>query len=262
MANLNALKQICDSHHLFLIEDACQAIGGTYNGKALGTIGDLGCFSFDFVKTVTCGEGGVVITNNKEFYTHSDQFSDHGHDHLGTDRGAETHPILGYNFRISELNAAVGVAQFGRLDEFLAIQKKYYTIIRNELSSIEGVTFRSVPEGGEESYAFLNFFLDDLEIARNVHQAFKTNGIDVCFHYYDNNWHYIRKWEHLTSQKSLFPLSQEVKDGLAYLTNKTFEKSDHYIGRNLSCLIKLSWTEEDVKQRAQTMAKLIREATA
>lgn len=262
MANLNALKQICDSHHLFLIEDACQAIGGTYNGKALGTIGDLGCFSFDFVKTVTCGEGGVVITNNKEFYTHSDQFSDHGHDHLGTDRGAETHPILGYNFRISELNAAVGVAQFGRLNEFLAIQKKYYTIIRNELSSIEGVTFRSVPEGGEESYAFLNFFLDDLEIARNVHQAFKTNGIDVCFHYYDNNWHYIRKWEHLTSQKSLFPLSQEVKDGLAYLTNKTFEKSDHYIGRNLSCLIKLSWTEEDVKQRAQTMAKLIREATA
>jgi 8-amino-3,8-dideoxy-alpha-D-manno-octulosonate transaminase len=262
MANLNALKQICDSHHLFLIEDACQAIGGTYNGKALGTIGDLGCFSFDFVKTVTCGEGGVVITNNKEFYTHSDQFSDHGHDHLGTDRGAETHPILGYNFRISELNAAVGVAQFGRLDEFLAIQKKYYTIIRNELSSIEGVTFRSVPEGGEESYAFLNFFLNDLEIARNVHQAFKTNGIDVCFHYYDNNWHYIRKWEHLTTQKSLFPLSQEVKDGLAYLTNKTFEKSDHYIGRNLSCLIKLSWTEEDVKQRAQTMAKLIREATA
>jgi 8-amino-3,8-dideoxy-alpha-D-manno-octulosonate transaminase len=262
MANLNALKQICDSHHLFLIEDACQAIGGTYNGKALGTIGDLGCFSFDFVKTVTCGEGGVVITNNKEFYTHSDQFSDHGHDHLGTDRGAETHPILGYNFRISELNAAVGVAQFGRLNEFLAIQKKYYTIIRNELSSIEGVTFRSVPDGGEESYAFLNFFLNDLEIARNVHQAFKTNGIDVCFHYYDNNWHYIRKWEHLTTQKSLFPLSQEVKDGLAYLTNKTFEKSDYYIGRNLSCLIKLSWMEEDVKQRAKTMAKLIREATA
>ena len=72
---------------------------------------------------------------------------------------------------------------------------------------------------------FLNFFLDDLEIARNVHQAFKTNGIDVCFHYYDNNWHYIRKWEHLTTQKSLFPLSQEVKDGLAYLTNKTLSPS-------------------------------------
>ena len=112
MADLGALKQLCDIHNLFLIEDACQAIGGTYKGKALGTIGDLGCFSFDFVKTVTCGEGGVMITNNQKFYTHSDQFSDHGHDHQGSDRGAETHPVLGYNFRISELNAAVGVAQF------------------------------------------------------------------------------------------------------------------------------------------------------
>ena len=262
MANLDALKQICDLHNLVLIEDACQAIGGTYKGKPLGTIGDLGCFSFDFVKTVTCGEGGVVITNNKEFYTHANQFSDHGHDHLGKDRGAESHPILGYNFRISELNAAVGVAQFSRLDEFLALQKKHYTIIRDELSSIAGVTFRTVPEGGVESYAFLNFFLDDLETARMVNQAFKTNGIDVCFHYYDNNWHYIRKWEHLTTQKSLFPLSQGVKDGLSYLTDKTFEKSDHFIGRNLSCLIKLSWTEAEVKQRAQTMAKLIREVIA
>ena len=262
MANLDALKQICDLHNLVLIEDACQAIGGTYKGKQLGTIGDLGCFSFDFVKTVTCGEGGVVITNNKEFYTHANQFSDHGHDHIGKDRGAESHPILGYNFRISELNAAVGVAQFSRLDEFLALQKKHYTIIRDELSSIAGVTFRTVPEGGVESYAFLNFFLDDLETARMVNQAFKTNGIDVCFHYYDNNWHYIRKWEHLTTQKSLFPLSQGVKDGLSYLTDKTFEKSDHFIGRNLSCLIKLSWTEAEVKQRAQTMAKLIREVIA
>ena len=262
MANLEALRNLCDQHNLLLLEDACQAIGGTYKGKPLGTIGDLGCFSFDYVKTVTCGEGGVVITNNKEYYTHSDQFSDHGHDHHGNDRGAETHPILGYNFRISELNAAVGVAQFSRLDEFLAIQKKHYTIIRNELSSVAGITFRTVPEGGEESYAFLNFFLEDLETARKVSQAFKTNGIDVCFHYYDNNWHYIRKWEHLKTQKSLFPLSQEVKDGLSYLTDKTFDKSDHFIGRNLSCLIKLSWTEAEVKQRAQTMAKLIREVTA
>ena len=262
MADLDALKHICEMHNLILIEDACQAIGGTYKGKALGTIGDLGCFSFDYVKTVTCGEGGVVITNTKEFYTRADQFSDHGHDHKGNDRGAETHPVLGYNFRISELNAAVGVAQFSRLDEFLAIQKKHYSIIRNELSSISGVTFRTVPEGGVESYAFLNFFLDDLETARKVNQAFKTNGIDMCFHYFDNNWHYVRKWDHLTTQKSLFPLSQEVKDGLSYLTDKTFEKSDHFIGRNLSCLIKLSWTEAEVKKRAQTMAKLIREVIA
>lgn len=262
MANLEALKFICNTHNLILIEDACQAIGGTYKGKALGTIGDLGCFSFDFVKTVTCGEGGVMITNNNDYYQNADHYSDHGHDHHGTDRGVETHPFLGYNFRISELNAAVGLAQFRRLDDFVAIQKQHYTIIRNELAKLRGVTFRTVPDGGEESYAFLNFFLDDLETARRVSHAFKTNGIDDCFHYYDNNWHYIRKWEHLINQKSLIPLSNELKDGLSYLKHKTFDKSNHFIGRNISCLIKLSWTESEVVQRAKTMAKLIQSSTS
>ncbi|MDC0570574.1 DegT/DnrJ/EryC1/StrS family aminotransferase [Flavobacteriaceae bacterium] len=258
MANLEALKSICDTHHLLLIEDACQAIGGTYKGKSLGTIGDLGCFSFDFVKTVTCGEGGGVITNNATYAKHLDHFSDHGHDHIGNDRGAEAHPFLGYNFRISELNAAVGLAQFRRIDEFLALQKKHYSILRHALEAIDGVTFRTVPEGGVESYAFLNFFLDDLETARSVIQSFKDNGVDVCFHYYDNNWHYIRKWEHLKDKKSLYPLSQELKNGLNYLKNKDFSKSDHFIGRNISCLIKLSWTEEEAHQRAETMANCIK----
>ena len=258
MANLEALKSICDTHHLLLIEDACQAIGGTYKGKSLGTIGDLGCFSFDFLKTVTCGEGGGVITNNATYAKHLDHFSDHGHDHIGNDRGAEAHPFLGYNFRISELNAAVGLAQFRRLDAFLDLQKKHYSILRNALEPIDGVSFRTVPEGGVESYAFLNFFLEDLETARGVIKSFKDNGIDVCFHYFDNNWHYIRKWEHLKNKTSLFPLSQELNNGLNYLKNKDFSKSDHFIGRNISCLIKLSWSEEETHQRAETMANCIK----
>ncbi|MBB68557.1 MAG: L-glutamine--2-deoxy-scyllo-inosose aminotransferase KanB [Flavobacteriaceae bacterium] len=262
MANLHALKSICNAHNLLLIEDACQAIGGTFKGQALGTIGDLGCFSFDFVKTVTCGEGGVVITNDPKYAKHLDHFSDHGHDHIGNDRGAENHPFLGYNFRISELNAAVGLAQFRRIDEFLALQKKHYKILRGALEPLDGVTFRSVPEGGEESYAFLNFFLEDLETARAVNQAFKANGLDVCFHYYDNNWHYIRKWDHLKMKKSLYPLSPEIQSGLDALKEKNFAKSDHYIGRNLSCLVKLSWSEEEVAHRAKTMANCIQSVYA
>ncbi len=257
MANLNALQIICKEHQLLLVEDACQAIGGTYHGKPLGSIGDAGTFSFDFVKTFTCGEGGAVITNNAEFAKAADHYSDHGHDHVGNDRGAETHPFLGYNYRISELNAAVGLAQIKRFDEFIGLQKKHYSIIRNELSKIPEVVFRTVPEGGEESYAFINFFLPSLETTRNVAAAFKAEGIDACFHYYDNNWHYVRKWQHLLEAKSLFPLSDELKSGLAKLNLQDFKKSDHYIGRNLSCLIKLSWTEAEVTQRAKNMAKCI-----
>jgi len=259
MANLDALKRICEKHNLVLIEDSSQATGATYKGKPLGSIGDLGCLSLDFVKIITAGEGGAVLTNNEKFYSNADYFSDHGHDHVGNDRGAETHPFLGYNFRISELHAAVGLAQLRRLNEFVAIQKKNYMIIREALSEIPEVIFRSVPQGGEESYSFLSFFLPDLETTRKVSEAFKENGVDACFHYHDNNWHFIRKWEHLKNLKTLYPLSQEVKEGLSYLKNKTFPQSEHYIGRNISCLIKLSWTEEEVKERAIKMTQIIKD---
>lgn len=258
MANLEALKTIANQYSLKLVEDACQAIGGTYKGQYLGTYGDLGCFSFDFVKTITSGEGGAVITNNPEYAKHADYFTDHGHDHIGNDRGAESHPVLGYNFRLSELHAAVGLAQVRRLKDFVAIQKKNYTILREALSAIPEVTFRTVPEGGEESYAFLSFFLPDLDIARKVSASFKNSGVDACFHYYDNNWHYVRKWDHLKDLKTLYPVSKEVKDGMSYLKNKSFEKSDHYIGRNLSCLIKLSWTEAETKKRSELMVEAIK----
>jgi len=257
MANLDALLEICNAHDLVLIEDSSQATGATYKGKPLGSIGDLGCLSLDFVKIITAGEGGAVLTNNEKFYKHADHYSDHGHDHVGNDRGAESHPFLGYNFRISELHSAVGLAQLRRLDEFVAIQKKNYTIIREALSHIPEVTFRKVPEGGVESYSFLSFFLPDLEITRKVINSFKENGVDVCWNYFDNSWHYIREWDHLKNIKSLYPISEEVKKGLEYLQTKSFEQSDHFISRNISCLIKLSWTEEEVKERASKMVNAI-----
>ena len=258
MANLDELLAICKTHNLILIEDSSQATGATYKGKPLGSIGDLGCLSLDFVKIITAGEGGAVLTNNEQFYRHADHYSDHGHDHVGKDRGAESHPFLGYNFRISELHAAVGLAQLRRLDEFVAIQKKNYTIIREALSQIPEVTFRRVPEGGVESYSFLSFFLPDIEISRKVSIAYKNKGVDACWNYYDNSWHYIREWNHLKEMKSLYPISSEVKKGLEYLQTKTFEQSDHYIARNISCLIKLSWTEEEVRERAENMVGIIK----
>ncbi|MFS4491658.1 DegT/DnrJ/EryC1/StrS family aminotransferase [Maribacter sp. 2308TA10-17] len=259
MADLKALKSICGKHNLLLLEDACQAIGGTFEGKPLGSYGDLGCFSFDYVKTITCGEGGAVITNNEKYKMNADHYSDHGHDHIGKDRGAETHPFLGYNYRISELNAAVGLAQIARLDDFLAIQKKNYTILREALSTIPEVTFRRVPEGGEESYAFLNFFLPDEDSAKKVHTALGNGGVDACFYWYDNNWHYYKKWEHLTNLKSLGKLPQAIYDQLPDYSKTDFSASDHWMGRTISCLIKLGWLEIEVQERAQKMADILQE---
>ncbi len=258
MACLDALAAICSKNKLLLIEDACQAIGGSYKGKPLGSVGDLGCFSFDYVKTITCGEGGALITNTTTYYENAHKYSDHGHDHVGHDRGAEAHPFLGYNFRISELNAAVGCAQIARLDEFVGIQEKNYTILREHLNPIGEVTFRTVPEGGIENYSFFNFFLPTAELAGKAHKMLGKAGIDSCFYWYDNNWHYYRKWEHLLHKKSLGRLPQEVVDRLPDYHAADFSFSDHWVGRNISCLIKLGWTEGEVKERATKMASVIK----
>ncbi|NYJ27015.1 DegT/DnrJ/EryC1/StrS family aminotransferase [Allomuricauda sp. ARW1Y1] len=260
MADLNALKAICEANDLLLLEDACQAIGGTYHGKPLGSIGDLGCFSFDYVKTITCGEGGALITNNKAYYENAHKYSDHGHDHIGNNRGAEEHPFLGYNFRISEMNAAVGVAQLARLDDFLAIQKRNYTILREALSQIPEVVFRTVPEGGDENYSFLNFFMPSGELAQIAHQELIEAGVDGCFYWFDNNWHYYRKWEHLTDRKSLGKLPKDVVESLPDYSKADFSESDQWMSRNISCLIKLGWTEEEVKIRAKQMVDAIKAA--
>ncbi|MFD2098446.1 DegT/DnrJ/EryC1/StrS family aminotransferase [Flagellimonas iocasae] len=257
MADLDALQQICKKHNLLLLEDACQAIGGGYHGKPLGSIGDLGCFSFDYVKTITCGEGGAVITNNEAYYQNAHKYSDHGHDHIGNDRGAEGHPFLGYNFRISELNAAVGVAQLARLDEFIGIQKRNYTILREALATIPEVTFRRVPSGGEENYSFLSFFLPSEAVTQKVHQALGKNGIDACFYWYNNNWHYYRKWAHLTHLTSLGKLPKDVIEGLPDYTQADFTKSDKWVGRTISCLIKLGWSEKEMEARSRIIKSTI-----
>ena len=258
MADLNALQQLCESHRLLLIEDACQAIGGSYRGQPLGSIGDMGCFSFDYVKTITCGEGGALITNKKDYYEKAHMYTDHGHDHIGTDRGAEAHPILGYNFRISELNAAVGLAQIRRLDDFLSIQERHFKFIEASIDTIEGITLRRIPDGGIQNYSFLNLYLPDESLARKAAEALKNAGIDACFYWYDNNWHYYRKWEHFLSARSLNPLPSALIKAVNERNQRQYPESDKWMSRNLSFLIKLSWTEEELQERASKMAEVLR----
>src|SRR5215471_14864592 len=146
MADLDPLLAICKEHNLVLLEDACQSTGAQYKGRHLGTIGQAGTLSFDFVKTVTCAEGGAVLTNSEDLYLKADGYTDHGHDHKGVDRGADLHPFIGYNYRISELHAAVGLAQIRKLDKFLAIQKKNHQELKAILSTIPEVRFRTIPD--------------------------------------------------------------------------------------------------------------------
>jgi len=259
MADLDALKQICAEHQLILLEDACQSIGGTYKGKSLGTIGDAGTFSFDFVKTITCGEGGVVMTNNEEVYIKSDAYTDHGHDHKGADRGADLHPYLGYNFRISELHAAVGLAQIRKLDTFLSIQRKNNKALRAYLEAIPEVRFRKVPDEAGDSCSFLSWFLPTEALTKALVAELKEQGILAGnFYWYANNWHYISKWDHLKTAASLNKLSEQQEQVLLKLQTTRFAASDAIMSRCISTAIGLLWTDEQIKEKGEKLAAAIR----
>jgi len=249
MARIDEIKERCDQKGLILIEDACQAIGATFEGKALGTFGQMGCFSYDSVKTITCGEGGAVVTDDKSLYTTADAFADHGHDHIGNDRGLEGHVILGTNFRISELNAAVGLAQLRKLDFILEKQRRYKKAIKDALAHIPGVTFRKIPDEAGDSATFLSFFLPDESAARNTAADLAKAGVDSCFYWYDNNWHYIRSWDHLKTLRVSARLPLQLYENCPDYQQVKLPRSDEIISRTISMLIKLSWTEEELAER-------------
>jgi len=258
MARMDELKAICKKHKLLLLEDACQSIGGTYKGQKLGTIGDAGTFSFDYVKTITCGEGGVVMTNNKDIYEKCDGYTDHGHDHKGVDRGADLHPFVGYNFRISELNAAVGVAQIKKLDYILATQRKNNKLLRAHLETILEIGFREVPDPEGDNASFLSWFLPTTEITQAVVDEMKAQGVLAGnFYWFVNNWHYISKWDHLKHSTTLNNLSDAQRTALIELKTKDFSASDAVMGRCVSTAISLLWTDEQIADKGKKMVEII-----
>jgi len=258
MARIDEIKDVCKKHGLVLIEDACQSLGATFSGRSVGTFGDMGCFSFDSVKTITCGEGGGVVTDDAELYALATAYADHGHDHIGNDRGLEKHEILGNNFRISELNAAVGLAQLRKLDFILETQRKNKAFLKEVLSRFSEVTFREIPDESGDSATFLSFFLPDEDRTRQIAQALGRAGVDGCFFWYDNFWHYIRQWAHLKQLNSVPKLPIALLEKRPDYRSLQLPESDHIMGRTISMQIKLGWTPEDLEQRAERIASVFK----
>jgi 8-amino-3,8-dideoxy-alpha-D-manno-octulosonate transaminase len=253
MADMDPIMALAKQYGLIVIEDACQAIGGSYKGKPLGSIGDAGCFSFDSVKTITCGEGGGIITNNEAIYTEAHRYSDHGHDHIGNDRGAETHPNMGLNHRISDLNAAMGVAQLRKLDAMVEVQRRNNAQIKAALSQFSEVSFRRIPDEAGDQGSFLTFMLPTEARTIEINQKLKEAGVDGCFYWYVNNWHYIKNWPQILDMKGPAKLPIHLNDKLPDYRNMDTSASDAIMSRTISMLIKLSWSKADIAARIEKL---------
>lgn len=249
MAQMQELLHLSEKYDIPLLEDACQSVGGSYRGRKLGTLGAVGTYSFDFVKTVTAGEGGAILCSSEAIYKKCDAYSDHGHDHLGADRGSDHHPWPGTNFRISELHAAVGLAQFRRLEEFLELQQKNYLSIEEALMKVPGISFRKLPDPAGNCFSFLSWMLpSEKDAVRVISKLRSMNKAAGHFYWYENSWHYLRNWNHLKEGQFLSALPPATTDSILENARRSFPVSDQIMGRCISTAIRLSWNPEEIDQ--------------
>ena len=122
-SDMDAIMEIARKHKLLVLEDCCQALGATYKGKAIGTYGDIGAFSLNINKTITSGDGGIVITNNTALYERAFGYHDQGHKPLRMGLEIGKRSILGINLRMNELSGAFALGQLEKLDRILAMLK-------------------------------------------------------------------------------------------------------------------------------------------
>ncbi|MEN6320877.1 MAG: DegT/DnrJ/EryC1/StrS family aminotransferase [Syntrophaceae bacterium] len=258
-AHIDKIIDVAKKHNLLVLEDNAQGCGGSYRGKKLGTFGDMGIFSFDYYKTVTTGEGGMVLTNNKDLYLRAEWYHDHGHDHNpNVSRAMEGRTILGFNYRMNELQGALGLAQLRKLDTIIAEQKKNKQAIKGVLSTVKGVKFRELPDPDGDTATFLAFNLPDEGTAAKFQKALSAEGVDtVCFK--NNLWHYLPNWEHFlarsTANSKKYPFTDPSYKGKVSYDRSAIPQAEDILGRTLVMGITVRLPEERLKAIAAGIEK-------
>lgn len=192
--HIDEIKKIARKHGLYLIEDCAQAFGAKYHGKYVGSYGDFGTFSFNIFKTITSGDGGMVGTGSKKLYERAFAIHDQGHLPLrqGVERGSRT--VLGLDFRMTELSAAVLLAQLKKVDRMKKLLKEKKERFKSGISDIEGLEFRKLPDPEGELCTLLTIFLPDEKVARKVGDELHSGVVaDSGWHVYSNMEHFLGK---------------------------------------------------------------------
>jgi len=198
-ARLDELKAIADEHGLLLIEDCAQAFGARYKGRYVGSIGNAGTYSFNIFKTITAGDGGMVVTSDELAYRRFFGFHDQGHAPLRTGVEVGRRPFVGLDFRMTELTAAVLLAQLGKLDQIVAHLHANKARFKAAIADLRGLEFREITDPEGECATLLTVFLPSEAIARKVAQTLGTRVVA------DSGWHVYSNMEQILEQRTITP---------------------------------------------------------
>ncbi len=194
-ARLDALKAIADAHGLALIEDCAQAFGASYHGRPVGSIGHAGTFSFNVYKTITAGEGGMVITDDEAVYRRCFAFHDQGHAPLRHGVEIGNRPFIGLDFRFTELQAAVLRAQLRKVPRILAHLRQQKARFKEQLMALPGLEFREITDPQGECATMLTVILPTADVAQRIARELGTKVVSAA------GWHVYGNMEHLLEQR-------------------------------------------------------------
>ena len=266
-AKIDKIMEIAKRHNLKVIEDVAQANGGSFKGRKLGSFGDVGCFSLQFHKVVTSGEGGILVCDDDLYYTRAQAY----HDVAACWRKDRFAPpefageiFFGVNFRMSELTGAVALAQFRKLDPIVKRMQQNRKRIKDKVKDIPGLDFREVNDEAGDVSICLVLYLPEPDIAREFSEALQAEGVEAGTIYDSSvpDWHIYAHWKMLMekmmpSEKgcpfncSVTPRGKEIE-----YTKDMCPNTLEWLSRTIHLDIPPQMTDEDCNQIAGAIEKV------
>jgi 8-amino-3,8-dideoxy-alpha-D-manno-octulosonate transaminase len=255
---MDEIMAIAKKHKLMVLEDCAQASGAVYKGKKVGSMGAMGGFSFNIYKTITAGDGGLIVTNDAELYKRAFALHDQGHlpNRAGVEIGNRT--ILGMNFRMNELTGAVALAQLRKLDRITSTLRSKKAKLKAMLKGLPGVGFRELNDEKGEAGTLLTILFESPQLAARVAKAISSKTIDQSgWHVYANMEHVIKELERhgRKVRKGSFPRTDDI---LSRALNISIGVVDAGLGSGFG--ININSTDSEIEQVGQKLRKAIQSA--
>lgn len=260
--DMDGVMAVARRHGLKVLEDTAQADGASYHGRRLGSIGDAGAFSFQFNKIITCGEGGMVITGDRDVWKRVVMY----HDVIGGARNGipEDEILPGVNYRMTELQGAVMLAQLRRLDGLLADMRRNKAMLRATIEDVaarRGIVFRRENDPAGDAGICLIFYLPDAARAGRVAEALEAEGVNAWLMYRpdQSDYHIYPHWTPIMRQRTWHPNGGPWRwhEGDVQYTPDMCPRTLDLLGRAIHIDVSPDLTSENIEELAEGLNKVL-----